>query len=98
MCFETFRGQFHQQILAAFSLEQIENAFLAHNALRTSTKFGKKCTNLSLKFAVLMLVKLNCKFFVCQPLFDWQKMFGEIDPRGGKSKEGKHLSMQCEKD
>ncbi len=36
--------------------------FLAHNAWRTANKFGKKCTNLSFKFGVLMLVRLNCNF------------------------------------
>ncbi len=54
-----------------------------HSICWTANKFGKKCTNLSLKFGVLIVGEIEWWFFlpnsVRRQLFAWGKKFGEID-------------------
>jgi hypothetical protein len=55
---------------AAFSQEQNENPFLAHSVWQTAIKLAKKCTNLSLKFGVLIVGEIEQQFFCGRRLFD----------------------------
>jgi len=52
---------------------------LAPSVWKTGNKFGKNCTNLSLKFGVLNVSEFEQRFFL--PNVAWQKKFGEIDLR-----------------
>jgi len=56
-------GQFHQQILTGFSLEQDENLFSAHTVWLMANKFGKKHANLSFKFGVLIIRETEQQIF-----------------------------------
>jgi len=57
---------------------------LAQSVWQTMKKFGKNCTNLNLKFGVLIVDEIEQQFFlpnaVRWQLFTMQKKFGEIDP------------------
>ncbi len=66
-------GQFHQQILTGFSLEQDENLFSAHTVWLMANKFGKKHANLSFKFGVLIIRKTEQQIFHAPATFHLAK-------------------------
>ncbi len=56
---------------------------MAQSVWQTMKKFGKNCTNLSLKFGVLIVDEIEQQFFrqmLCAGNFLLCKKVGEIDP------------------
>jgi len=53
----------------AFSSKQDDKLYLAHNLGEWQTAFGKKYTNWSLKFGVLIVGEIEQQFFLCASNF-----------------------------
>jgi len=57
----------------AFSRKQDEKLYFAHKSGKWETAFGKKCSNLSLKFGVLSIGEIEHQIFCALPTFHLAK-------------------------